>query len=66
MKKPQTDKILAHLKSRKTITTLQAMRSYGICRLSERVRELKAAGHQIGAYWAKERSGRVYKYYLAK
>lgn len=66
MKKPQTDRILQHLKKRKTITTLQAMKNYGVCRLSERVRELKAAGHQISAYWAKERNSRVYKYYLAK
>lgn len=66
MKKPQTDRILQHLKRRKTITTLQAMKNYGVCRLSERVRELKAAGHQISAYWSKERNSRVYKYYLAK
>lgn len=65
MKKPQTDKILAHLKARKTITTMQAIKQYGCTRLASRICDLKAAGHKIGAYWAKERSGRVYKYYLA-
>lgn len=65
MKKPQTDRILAHLKARKTITTMQAIKRYGCTRLASRICDLKEAGYKIGAYWAKERSGRVYKYYLA-
>lgn len=66
MKKPQTDRLLAHLKRGKTITTLQAMKDFGCCRLAARIADLKAAGHKISAYWAKERNSRVYKYYLAK
>ena len=42
----QNQFLLRHLKSGKGITTLQAHR-YGICRLSERCRELEKAGHKI-------------------
>jgi hypothetical protein len=37
----QNEKILAHLKSGKTITSLQAIREFGITRLSARVHFLK-------------------------
>jgi hypothetical protein len=66
MKKPQSDKILSHLKRGRTLTTLQAMRDFGCCRLAARIADLKAAGHKISAYWAKQGSQRVYRYYLAK
>ena len=65
MKKPQTGRILAHLKRKGTITTMQAIKQYGCTRLASRICELKEAGHKISAYWSKDRSGRVYKYYLA-
>jgi Helix-turn-helix domain len=42
----QNSWLLRHLKSGHGITTLQAHR-YGICRLSERCRELEKAGHKI-------------------
>lgn len=42
----QNDRILRHLK-RKSITQLEAFNQYGICRLSERVRELEASGYKI-------------------
>lgn len=42
----QNEFLLKHFKSGKTMTTLQAHRE-GICRLSERVRELQRAGHRI-------------------
>lgn len=41
----QNDWLLNYLKSGRTITTLQAHR-FGICRLSERIRELEK-GHKI-------------------
>jgi hypothetical protein len=42
----QNDWLLLHFRKGKTITTLKAYRE-GICRLSERVRELQQAGHKI-------------------
>ena len=41
----QNDWLLKHFKSGRTITTLQAHR-FGICRLSERIREIEE-GHKI-------------------
>ncbi len=43
----QNERILAHLYTGEPITTLVAFRRYRICRLSERIRELKARGHNI-------------------
>jgi hypothetical protein len=42
----QNEFLLKHLKSGKSITTLQA-HQFGICRLSERIRELEKKGHKI-------------------
>ena len=42
----QNDFLIRYLNSHKGITTLQAHRM-GICRLSERCRELEAKGHKI-------------------
>ena len=42
----QNEWLFQHFRKGKTITTLQAHRE-GICRLSERVRELQQAGHKI-------------------
>ena len=42
----QNEYLLKHFRSGKSITTLQAHRE-GICRLSERCRELEAKGHKI-------------------
>lgn len=41
---PQCKQILDHLLRGGTISTLEAMRDFGCCRLSERVRELEATG----------------------
>lgn len=43
----QKETIITHLKRHRSITTLGAITAYGIMRLSERVRELKADGHKI-------------------
>lgn len=40
----QLDALKKYLKHRKTITQLEAFNALGICRLSERVRELEASG----------------------
>lgn len=66
----QNEAILKHLRRNKTITTIEAFRDYGICRLSERVRELKALGKRIGGHMVKVKtrygSTNVMKYYLAR
>lgn len=51
--------LLSYFKSGKTLTTLQAHRE-GVCRISERVRELEQAGHKIKREWltVKTRWGR--------
>lgn len=51
----QLDFLINHFKSGKTITTLQAHRA-GICRLSERCRELQKAGHRISKERVKVKS----------
>jgi hypothetical protein len=43
----QCAQILAHLKTRRVLTTDQAWRLFDCCRLSERIRELKRRGHCI-------------------
>jgi hypothetical protein len=43
----QNERILAHLVAGQPITTLVGFQQYKICRLSERIRELKARGHKI-------------------
>jgi hypothetical protein len=43
----QCAQILAHLKTRRVLTTDQAWRLFDCCRLSERIRELKHRGHRI-------------------
>ena len=40
----QNAKLLLHLESGKSITQLEAFNGLGICRLSERIRELEALG----------------------
>ena len=43
----QNEIILAHLKAHGSITNLEAMQEYGICRLSGRILELRRQGHNI-------------------
>ena len=42
-----SEQILEHLKSGKTITSLEALQEYGCLRLSARIYDLKARGHRI-------------------
>jgi len=44
----QNDMILAHLKSGRDLTPLDALRDYGCFRLAARIGELREAGHKIG------------------
>jgi len=43
----QKDRIIRHLKDKGTITALEAMKEYGIMRLTSRVSELKDEGYLI-------------------
>jgi len=43
----QNDRILAHLRTGKTLTPLEALNRFGCLRLGARVYDLKAAGHDI-------------------
>ena len=43
----QSQQILDHLKSGKTITGLQALRKYGVGHLPRRILDLKQSGHSI-------------------
>ena len=67
----QNEALVRYLKTHKTgITTFEAVTRLGICRLSERVRELKATGERIGKLRVphKRRDGgkaNVMRYYLA-
>lgn len=45
--KPQKQQVLHHMRHHGSITTWIAFKRYGICRLSERVRELEQDGHLI-------------------
>lgn len=60
----QSEMILAHLKSGKPITPLEALRSYGIYRLGARIWDLKQQGYSITAARVTDRqSGKHYASY---
>lgn len=60
----QNERLLAHFVRGRSITTLKAFRDFGICRLSERVRELRARGHRITSERVKVGQARVARYRL--
>lgn len=45
----QTEKILEHLKSGRTLTPLEALQEFGCLRLAARVWELRSQGYDIQA-----------------
>lgn len=63
----QNRMILNHLRKEKTITPLEALRLYGVFRLSARIYDLKDAGHVIATNIIKVGNGkRVGQYRLLK
>ena len=62
---PQCEAIYNHLKRGNSITTLQAMKDFGCCRLSERIRELQYAGIRIDHTPIKVGKKRVVAYTLS-
>jgi hypothetical protein len=62
----QSDQILTHLRSGKTITALEALNRFSCLRLAARVRDLRADGHDIRSQMVKLASGKkVASYRLA-
>lgn len=59
----QTKKILAHLKSGKTITPLEALAEFGCLRLSGRIYDLRRDGHQIETNRITTKSGKTIAQY---
>ena len=43
----QCDRIIRHLQDYGSITSLEAMKEYGIMRLASRINDLKRRGHKI-------------------
>lgn len=66
----QNEQILRHLKGSGTITSLEAIRIYGVTRLASRIYDLTKNGHDIRGYMCrvKTRHGAatVKKYFLAR
>jgi hypothetical protein len=60
----QTDTLLAALKRGERITTLEATLRFGICRLSERIRELERNGWDIDHEPVKQNGKRFVRYAL--
>jgi hypothetical protein len=65
--KTQREQIAKHLKSGKSITSLEALRDFRCSRLAARIYELKQEGRQICKYTARvgrgEKAKRVACYY---
>ena len=57
----QNKRILAHLKTGRTITGKQAMLEMGVMHLPRRILDLKEAGHNITDVWETNRNGKRYK-----
>ena len=62
----QNQIILKRLQSGMTITTFEAFSEYGICRLSARIHDLKAKGHDIGSVMRTTADGGRYAVYYLK
>jgi len=52
----QKERIIRHLKDKGSITSLEAMREYGIMRLTSRVCELKDQGYKIRSEFVSSRN----------
>ena len=60
----QTDQILAHLKSGKSITPLEALDLYGCFRLGARVFGLKKLGYDIRTETVESNGKRFARYFI--
>jgi hypothetical protein len=63
----QTEMILNHLRSGKTLTSLNALQLFGSMRLAARIQEIKDRGIKVNSHMIKLASGkRVAAYELAR
>lgn len=62
----QNEKVLNHLKMYGGITSMEAFETYKITRLSGRIHELRAQGHNITTEYQKAKNGAVYAVYKLK
>lgn len=68
MKTTQCDRVLRHLRDYGAITTLEAIREYGILRLASRIADLKQKGYEIASetQTGKNRYGESVRYKVYK
>lgn len=66
MEMSQSQKILKHLSSGKSLSPLQALGLFGCYRLASRIHDLKRAGHQIETIIKSDDQGRTYASYVLK
>lgn len=59
----QNDNILAHLKSGRAITGLEALKNFGCIHLPRRIKDLREKGHAIKDQWVKLPNGKRCKEY---
>jgi len=52
----QKERIIRHLKDKESITSLEAMKEYGIMRLTSRICELKDEGYKIRSEFVSSRN----------
>jgi hypothetical protein len=62
-KESQNKMILAHMRSGKSITSLEALYLYGCFRLSGRIYDLRSQGIEIKSEFVKIRKGKLVKKY---
>jgi hypothetical protein len=60
----QSEKVLKHLQSGKTITPLEALGIYGVYRLGARIWDLRDQGHDIDKLMKNDGMGRTYAEYF--
>ena len=66
MKMSQSQKILKHLSSGRSLSPLQALGLFGCYRLASRIHDLKRTGHPIETIIKNDDQGRTYASYVLK
>lgn len=61
--KPQARRVLRHFRSRRTISPMEAIVSYGIFRLAASIHELRKAGYSITTDLRQDAGGHRYARY---
>jgi hypothetical protein len=64
MAKTQLDHLMSHLKSGRSITSLEALGLYGAFRLAARIKELRERGWDITTNMKQDINGKAYAEYV--